>query len=52
SQSSILERPLTEISDGEKNRWSKISKAMGDRRTPRQVAGREQKYFEKLKLLG
>ena len=34
------------------NRWSKISKAMGGRRTPRQVASRVQKYFEKLKLFG
>jgi hypothetical protein len=34
------------------NRWSKISKAMGGRRTPRQVATRVQKYFEKLKLFG
>ena len=33
-------------------RWSKISKAMGGRRTPRQVASRVQKYFEKLKLFG
>jgi hypothetical protein len=34
------------------HRWSKISKAMGGRRTPRQVASRVQKYFEKLKLFG
>jgi len=33
-------------------RWQKISKAMGGRRTPRQVASRVQKYFEKLKKFG
>ncbi|KAN0139496.1 hypothetical protein V8E53_002997, partial [Lactarius tabidus] len=49
---SDLERLLSEILDGEKNRWSKISKAMGGRRTPRQVAYAIQKYFEKLKLFG
>lgn len=32
--------------------WSKISKAMNGRRTPRQVASRVQKYFEKLKRFG
>jgi hypothetical protein len=70
SEQHLLERLLTEIPDGEKNRyatsfrfatgsadvyilrWSKISKAMGGRRTPRQVASRVQKYFEKLKLFG
>lgn len=34
------------------SRWSKISKAMGGRRTPRQVASRVQKYFAKLKKFG
>lgn len=34
------------------SRWSKISKAMNGRRTPRQVASRVQKYFEKLKRFG
>ncbi|EIM87084.1 uncharacterized protein STEHIDRAFT_120832 [Stereum hirsutum FP-91666 SS1] len=48
----LLERLLQEIPDGEKNRWSKISKAMNGRRTPRQVASRVQKYFEKLKRFG
>lgn len=70
SEQHLLERLLTEIPEGEKNRyatpsrlrdgfalmntqrWSKISKAMGGRRTPRQVASRVQKYFEKLKLFG
>jgi len=52
SEQHLLERLLAEIPDGEKNRWSKISKAMGGRRTPRQVASRVQKYFEKLKLFG
>ncbi len=33
-------------------RWVKISQAMGGRRTPRQVASRVQKYFEKLKKFG
>jgi len=50
SEQHLLERLLAEIPEGEKNRWSKISKAMGGRRTPRQVASRVQKYFEKLKL--
>jgi len=52
SEQHLLERLLAEIPEGEKNRWSKISKAMGGRRTPRQVASRVQKYFEKLKLFG
>ena len=33
-------------------RWQKISRAMGGKRTPRQVASRVQKYFEKLKRFG
>ena len=33
-------------------RWAKISKAMGGRRTARQVASRVQKYFEKLRRFG
>jgi hypothetical protein len=33
-------------------RWAKVSQAMGGRRTPRQVASRVQKYFEKLKRFG
>lgn len=33
-------------------RWAKISKAMAGKRTPRQVASRVQKYFEKLKKFG
>ncbi|KAH9083810.1 hypothetical protein EDB83DRAFT_2179160, partial [Lactarius deliciosus] len=49
SEQHFLERLLTEIPDGGKNRWSKISRAMGGRRTPRQVASRVQRYFEKLK---
>jgi hypothetical protein len=32
--------------------WQKISRAMNGRRTPRQVASRVQKYFEKLKKYG
>ena len=74
SEQHLPERLLSEIPDGEKNRyeetvcswtprvrvlnmftycrWSKISKAMGGRRTPRQAANRVQKYFEKLKLFG
>ncbi|TFK28236.1 hypothetical protein FA15DRAFT_701136 [Coprinopsis marcescibilis] len=47
-----LERLLDEIPAGEKFRWQKISRAMGGRRTPRQVASRVQKYFEKLKRFG
>jgi len=35
-----------------RGRWAKISQAMGGRRTPRQVASRVQKYFEKLKRFG
>ncbi|KDR76875.1 hypothetical protein GALMADRAFT_245970 [Galerina marginata CBS 339.88] len=52
SEQNLLEQLLEEIPDGEKNRWQKISKAMGGRRTPRQVASRVQKYFEKLKRFG
>ncbi|TFY75533.1 hypothetical protein EWM64_g8478, partial [Hericium alpestre] len=52
SEQHLLERLLDEIPDGEKNRWAKISKAMGGRRTPRQVASRVQKYFEKLRRFG
>lgn len=32
--------------------WQKISQAMNGKRTPRQVASRVQKYFEKLKRFG
>jgi hypothetical protein len=32
--------------------WAQISKAMNGKRTPRQVASRVQKYFEKLKRYG
>ncbi|KAI5989863.1 hypothetical protein EDC04DRAFT_2815767 [Pisolithus marmoratus] len=52
SEQHLLERLMEEIPDGERNRWAKISQAMGGRRTPRQVAGRVQKYFEKLKRFG
>ena len=48
----LLEQLLEEIPEGEKFRWQKISKAMGGKRTPRQVASRVQKYFEKLKRFG
>ncbi|GJJ14728.1 hypothetical protein Clacol_008995 [Clathrus columnatus] len=48
----LLEKLLEDIPHGEKNRWSKISKAMAGKRTPRQVASRVQKYFEKLKKFG
>ena len=73
SEQHLLERLLSEIPDGKKNRyeetvcswtprvrvlnmftycrWSKISRAMGGRRTPRQVASRVQQYFEKLNFL-
>jgi hypothetical protein len=34
------------------DRWQKISRAMDGKRTPRQVASRVQKYFEKLKRFG
>ena len=34
------------------SRWVKISEAMGGTRTPRQVASRVQKYYEKMKKLG
>ena len=68
SEQHLLERLLSEIPDGEENRyketvcswtpcvrlfnmftycrWSKISKVMGGRRTPRQVASRVQKYLK------
>ncbi|KAG6332145.1 hypothetical protein ID866_6945 [Astraeus odoratus] len=52
SEQHLLERLLDEIPDGERNRWAKISQAMGGKRTPRQVASRVQKYFEKLKRFG
>lgn len=52
SEQHLLERLLEEIPDGERNRWAKISQAMDGRRTPRQVASRVQKYFEKLKRFG
>ncbi|KAJ4490050.1 hypothetical protein J3R30DRAFT_3360759 [Lentinula aciculospora] len=52
SEQQLLEALLEEIPEGEKNRWKKISKAMNGRRTPRQVASRVQKYFEKLKKFG
>ncbi|GLB39612.1 putative SANT SWI3, ADA2, N-CoR and TFIIIB'' DNA-binding domains containing protein [Lyophyllum shimeji] len=52
SEQHLLEQLLEEIPDGEKNRWQKISRAMNGRRTPRQVASRVQKYFEKLKRFG
>ncbi|KAG8792477.1 hypothetical protein FRC12_005977 [Ceratobasidium sp. 428] len=47
-----LERLLTEIPSTVKFRWVKISEAMGGTRTPRQVASRVQKYYEKMKKLG
>ncbi|RXW22778.1 hypothetical protein EST38_g3080 [Candolleomyces aberdarensis] len=52
SEQHLLEQLLEEIPDGEKFRWQKISRAMGGKRTPRQVASRVQKYFEKLKRFG
>ncbi|KAJ3716375.1 hypothetical protein C8R42DRAFT_678251 [Lentinula raphanica] len=52
SEQQLLEALLEEIPEGEKNRWKKISRAMNGRRTPRQVASRVQKYFEKLKKFG
>ncbi|TFK68165.1 hypothetical protein BDN72DRAFT_871067 [Pluteus cervinus] len=52
SEQNLLEHLLEQIPDGEKNRWLKISRAMNGRRTPRQVASRVQKYFEKLKRFG
>ncbi|KAL1704618.1 hypothetical protein EV121DRAFT_259378 [Schizophyllum commune] len=48
----LLERLLQEIPEGESFRWQKISRAMGGKRTPRQVSSRVQKYFEKLKAFG
>ncbi|TFK32401.1 hypothetical protein BDQ12DRAFT_739395 [Crucibulum laeve] len=48
----LLEQLLEKIPDGEKFRWQKISRAMDGKRTPRQVASRVQKYFEKLKKFG
>ncbi|KAI0791582.1 hypothetical protein BC629DRAFT_1510643 [Irpex lacteus] len=48
----LLERLLEEIPEGSKNRWAQISKAMDGKRTPRQVASRVQKYYEKLKRYG
>ncbi|KAF9001197.1 hypothetical protein BDQ17DRAFT_1400354 [Cyathus striatus] len=52
SEQHLLEQLLEQIPAGEKFRWQKISRAMGGRRTPRQVASRVQKYFEKLKRFG
>ncbi|THH30497.1 hypothetical protein EUX98_g3700 [Antrodiella citrinella] len=52
SEQHLLERLLEEIPEGERNRWAQISKAMSGRRTPRQVASRVQKYYEKLKRFG
>ncbi|KAF5373436.1 hypothetical protein D9615_009495 [Tricholomella constricta] len=52
SEQHLLEQLLEQIPEGEKNRWQKISRAMNGRRTPRQVASRVQKYFEKLKRFG
>ncbi|KAF8638461.1 hypothetical protein AX17_002195 [Amanita inopinata Kibby_2008] len=52
SEQHLLEQLLEQIPAGEKNRWQKISRAMDGRRTPRQVASRVQKYFEKLKRFG
>ncbi|KAG7096042.1 hypothetical protein E1B28_006723 [Marasmius oreades] len=49
SEQHLLERLLDEIPDGSKNRWKQISLSMGGQRTPRQVASRVQKYFEKLR---
>ncbi|KAF9262804.1 hypothetical protein L218DRAFT_959948 [Marasmius fiardii PR-910] len=49
SEQHLLERLLDEIPDGSKNRWKQISLGMGGKRTPRQVASRVQKYFEKLR---
>ncbi|CAE6337639.1 unnamed protein product [Rhizoctonia solani] len=47
-----LERLLVEIPSTVKFRWVRISEAMGGTRTPRQVASRVQKYYEKMKKLG
>ncbi|KAF9452120.1 hypothetical protein P691DRAFT_722666 [Macrolepiota fuliginosa MF-IS2] len=52
SEQHLLEQLLEQIPEGEKYRWQKISRAMNGRRTPRQVASRVQKYFEKLKKYG
>lgn len=52
SEQNLLERLLDQFPEGEKNRWKKISLAMDNRRTPRQVASRVQKYFAKLKKFG
>ncbi|CAE6452219.1 unnamed protein product [Rhizoctonia solani] len=47
-----LERLLVEIPSTVKFRWVRISEAMGGTRTPRQVASRVQKYYEKMRKLG
>ncbi|KAH8827122.1 hypothetical protein DL96DRAFT_1605609 [Flagelloscypha sp. PMI_526] len=52
SEQNLLERLLDEIPPSEKNRWQRISIAMNGRRTPRQVASRVQKYFQKLAQYG
>ncbi|KZP30821.1 hypothetical protein FIBSPDRAFT_1038067 [Athelia psychrophila] len=52
SEQHLLEKLLDEMPEGTKNRWQKISLAMNGKRTPRQVASRVQKYFEKLKRYG
>ncbi|KAI5121916.1 hypothetical protein M0805_000245 [Coniferiporia weirii] len=48
----LLDMLLERFPDGTKNRWANISKEMGGRRTPRQVASRVQKYFAKMKKWG
>ena len=52
SEQHLLEQLLEQIPEGERFRWQKISRAMNGTRTPRQVASRVQKYFEKLKKFG
>jgi hypothetical protein len=52
SEQHLLEQLLEQIPEGERFRWQKISRAMDGTRTPRQVASRVQKYFEKLKKFG
>ncbi|KAF7293062.1 SANT domain-containing protein [Mycena indigotica] len=52
SEQNLLERLLEEIPDDDAQRYAKISRAMGGRRTPKQVNSRVQKYLLKLKQYG
>ncbi|KAH7926912.1 hypothetical protein BV22DRAFT_1008105, partial [Leucogyrophana mollusca] len=52
SEQHLLEGLLEEIPDGERNRWTRVSRTMNGRRTARQVASRVQEYIKKLRRVG